>query len=64
MSFKTVSLGVKYDLKPAKASLNTGKVYGSFGLEPEQGEKVYVEPFEIGVTEGMIVSFIGNIWFG
>jgi ABC-type ATPase with predicted acetyltransferase domain len=51
---------VKYNLEPVKATLSTGKVYGYYGMEPEQGERVYVEPFEIDVVPGSIVSFVGT----
>lgn len=50
---------VRHTLAPRRPSVNTGRVYGQFGLEPEQGERIYVEPFEVEAGPGQIVAFVG-----
>lgn len=50
---------VRHRLEPAKPSLSAGRVYGTFGLEPEMGDRVYVEPFTLDVRLGQIVAFVG-----
>lgn len=51
---------VRRTLAPRRPSINTGRIYGQFGLDPEQGERVYVEPFEIEAGPGQIVAFVGT----
>ncbi len=51
---------VRHTLAPRRGTAGTGRVYGQFGLEPEQGERVYVEPFAIEAGPGQIVAFVGT----
>ncbi len=52
-------LDVRHTLAPQRATVGTGRVYGQFGLTPEQGERVYVEPFAVDAEPGQIVAFVG-----
>lgn len=54
-----VKFDVRHSLAPKDPSLAAGRVYGQFGLDVEQGERVYVEPFDIDVDPGQIVAFVG-----
>lgn len=54
-----VSMHVRYTLAPKEPSVAAGRVYGTFGLTPEQGEREYVAPFAIDVEPGQIVLFQG-----
>lgn len=51
---------VRHTLAPRRPSINTGRIYGQFGLDPEQGERVYVDPFEVDAGPGQIVAFVGT----
>ncbi|MGA3315275.1 MAG: hypothetical protein ABSC64_02415 [Candidatus Korobacteraceae bacterium] len=54
-----VKCSVEYELKPKRPSLQAGRVYGSFGLDAEQGKRVYVAPFTIEAKPGQIIAFVG-----
>lgn len=54
-----IKMGVKFNLAPKNPSVMAGRIYGIFGMEPEQGERVYVESFEIDVSAQEIVLFSG-----
>lgn len=55
-----VQCEVKYNLTPKIPTVNTGRISGMFGLTPEQGERVYVNPFSIDVEPGQIILFHGT----
>lgn len=50
---------VKHQLAPKHFSEAASRVYGTFGLNVEQGERVYVEPFSVDVEPGQIILFSG-----
>lgn len=55
-----VQFEVKYNLTPKIPTINTGRISGMFGLTPEQGERIYVNPFSIDVEPEQIILFHGT----
>lgn len=54
------SFHVEYELAEKKSTINSGIVYGMFGLKMEQGKREYVKPFQLDIKPGEIVLFSGT----
>jgi ABC-type ATPase with predicted acetyltransferase domain len=50
---------VRFTLAAKKPSTQAGELVGLFGMDPEQGERVYVPQFDLNVEPGQIVLFSG-----